>query len=306
MRHSLSACLVLLALSTPAQAEPVGDRRASEHIENQRARELFQAAVKDFQEANYVSAARLFLKADAMVPSDRAISNAIASARRANDHLLVVAASERALERSDASAELVASGREALAIAARHLSRLELDCIATDPCRLQLDDEPVEKGGRYVLPGLHRVVATVHQQRHERTLETAAGATYDLVLRPTRQSNEVPRQSTAPPGEPGAPSGASHEPESLPAVVFWSASAVSVGLGALTAWSAVDTVSARNALPDPAPRRDIDAVKGRALRTDLLLIATTVLVAATTYLGVRYFGRRPKQQQAVPRVLLRF
>src|SRR6185369_13229320 len=95
-----------------------------------------------------------FLEADRLAPSTQAITNAIAAARRANDHLLVMRAAERAIARGDA----LTRAREALSEAAGKLARLELGCEAT-PCSLSVDGEPSPPGSRYMLPGAHRIRA---------------------------------------------------------------------------------------------------------------------------------------------------
>src|SRR5512140_2623548 len=63
----------------------------------ERAAKAFDEAVKLYERAAYVEAARAFLRADTEAPSADALSNALAAARRANDHLLVVQIATRAL-----------------------------------------------------------------------------------------------------------------------------------------------------------------------------------------------------------------
>jgi hypothetical protein len=67
--------------------------------------------------------------------------------------------------------------------------------------------------------------------------------------------------------------------------VFYAGAAATAVLAALTIWSGVDTLSSRNDLPDPAPQRDIDDVKGKMLRSNLLFGGTVISGALTTYAG---------------------
>jgi hypothetical protein len=55
---------------------------------------------------------------------------------------------------------------------------------------------------------------------------------------------------------------------------------VTTALAALTAWSGIDTLLAKNRLP--GTQSDNDTVRARAHRTDALLIGTVLAGAATT------------------------
>src|SRR5262249_13525514 len=122
---------IVVTLTSPAFAdEPKSDRAA--------AAQAFDDAVKQFERADYAAAARSFLRAHELEPSTDALHNAIAAARKANDHLLVATAAERAIGRPGEREELVTEAREALTLAARNLARIDLSCDPL-PCTLVLD-----------------------------------------------------------------------------------------------------------------------------------------------------------------------
>src|SRR5262245_36216833 len=99
---SLSALAVLVSLGIAARPVRAEDPQASQR---QRAAAAFDDAVAKFNRAEFAEAARRFLEADALAPNAGAITNAIAAARRANEHLLVARAAERAIARGDALVE---------------------------------------------------------------------------------------------------------------------------------------------------------------------------------------------------------
>lgn len=264
------------------------DRRNTDPSSEGDAARAFEDGVRQFRRADYRAAAAAFLRADELAPSTEALENAIAAARRANDHLLVVTISRRALSREAAAPALAANAREALALAERHLSRLELGCVSTEPCTLVLDGSSVNPGSVHVLPGLHTISAsTARGENAEVRLEAAAGASYQLQLRP------VPAPGK--PGKPGKPrTHAASNPEKvrptaankpLPPTAFWISLGVTGALAGVTTWSGIDTLNARDRLPEPPTRAELDDVRGRIQRTDVLVAATVVLAAITTYGG---------------------
>lgn len=280
---ALALCIVLFGARAHADAPQTGasDQGAAPSRETDAAR-AFEEGVRQFRRAEYAAAAAAFLRADELAPSADALENAIAAARRANAHLLVVTISRRALSRESAAPSLAANAREALALAERHLSRLELGCVAVSPCALVLDGSSVDPGTVHVLPGLHTVSASTERgERVELRLEAAAGASYQLQLRPVAAA--TPRARVPPSRAPVADSAAK---KPLPQTAFWISLGVTGALAGVTTWSGIDTLGARNSLPDTPTRAEVDDVRGRIQRTDILVVATAVLAAITTYGGV--------------------
>lgn len=243
-----------------------------------------------FRRADYRGAAEAFARADDLVPSDDALTNAIAAARRANDHLVVVDLVKRALAREAESPKLAANAREALAQAERHLSRLQRGCISSAPCTIAVDGATVPEGTLHVLPGIHRVaMLSAGTHSAERLIETAPGVAYRVELEPGPKALPAPagaaRPQTSTPSPATADDGKKLE-KPLPPAVFWAAVGVSGGLVAATTWSGLDALAARDDLPDAPTRGDVAAVEQRIVRTDVLLAVTAVVAAATTYAGL--------------------
>ena len=129
----------------------------------------------------------------------------------------------------------------------------------------------------------------------------SAGTAYRVVLHPRKAEQTAaaadvsssPQESMAPAPtgaktSPGADTGAdgARDTRGLSPTWFYVGAGVTAVLLGATIWSGVDTLSANANLNDPAPQNDIDDVKGRILRTDLLLAGTVVAAAATGYIGL--------------------
>jgi hypothetical protein len=264
--------LVLAALLAAAgRASPASAAEPSA-AEKRQAAASFDDAVAKYNRADFAEAARAFLEADRLSPSTIAITNAIAAARRANEHLLVARAAERAIARGDALVE----ARSALAEAAAHLARLELSCDAAR-CDLSVDGAPAE-GAAYVLPGTHRLEARGDAGAgDEERVVCVAGTTYRIALHPA-----------AAPAPPPAPAPAPAAPRGLPRAVFFVGLGVTAVLGGVTAWSGADAIAAKNALGPVSTQPLENDVLQRARRTDFLLLGTglagvgTAIVAGFT------------------------
>lgn len=293
--------LLALTLSRPGNAQPSPNDRGPEAVVDddstkpetrERAAALYDDALRLYRAASYGPAAQRFLEADALLPSAEALQNAIASARKANAHLTVVRAAERALAREAEHPALAASARTALAEAEPHLARLRASCLPA-PCAIFLDDERMARAEDHVLPGTHRLRAlpisgeSLDESRAASEAFTArAGELYEVTLTisplPMGPATALPEPAPRP-APLDAPPRDSQGPQ-LPPVVFYMGVGATALLGAGTVWSGLDVLDARAALPDRrAPEYDQrrDDVYDRAERTDWLLGATVVAGAAT-------------------------
>jgi hypothetical protein len=234
----------------------------------------------------------LFLQADAILPSEEALSNAIAAARRANEHLLVAQAALRARAREETAPELAARAREALTEAEKHLSRLELNCEPV-PCKIDLDGTPVAPGRHYVLPGSHEVGGHAEKRRGTQRLVTNAGATYQVnvqimggpeQLSQSEAPGSAPKLTARPIRGPNAEP-AADRPGSVPTAVFY----VSLGLTGVatgaTVWSGLDALEKKRKLDDPPSKRERERLVASVRRTDILLAGSTLLALTTAYVG---------------------
>lgn len=279
------------AAPTPPSAAPTAQQKAA-------AAAAFDEGVKRFERADYGPAAKAFLQADEVLPNPDAITNAIAAARRANDHLLVAQAAERGIARAEQSSALATQSREALSQAARHLARLELDCEPT-PCSLSLDGQGVKAGGRYLLPGTHTgAVKGPDGATAEDSWSFVAGATYHITMQLPKPGQVVApsRTETTPPESAGGPPpGVESPPEDkpgrkrpLPKVAFYVGAGVTAVLAGVTTWSGLNALGKSSDYKDNPNRtlQEKEDVEGAMTRSNVLFGATVLAGAATAVMGV--------------------
>jgi hypothetical protein len=285
-----------------SRAAAAGEPAAtSAQTERERAAAAYDEAVRLSARAEYETAARKFLEADAIFPSVDALSNAIVAARRANAHLLVAEAAERAMRREGTEPDLATGARAALAEAELRLSRLVLSCHPA-PCELDVDGSTVPAGRRHVLPGVHVVSAMGPSgARTEERLTTAAGAEYVVAL----EATPAPPPGTSTPASPGrppsaplaAPGSSEAPPQALPLRpwVFYVGLGTTVALAGVTTWSGIDTLNAKADLPNPSSEEKNADVLDRGHRTDWLLGGTLVVAAATAAVGLVWVDWGPSE-----------
>jgi hypothetical protein len=297
------ACaLVIVGSEVRAFAETPPSGRAA-------AARAFDEAVARYEHADYEGAAKAFLRADELAPSTDALHNAIAAARKANDHLLVATAAERAIARPSERQELVTEAREALAFAAKNLAQIDLGCSPL-PCKLLVDGSPVPLGKRYVLPGAYSAVAIAEDgNRTEERLTLAAGVTYSVLLHASKagESKEAAAVSTkaiadaadvpaktdstgneARPSHPDAVRDVPHRHDEKPLSppVFYAGVAVTAVLIGVTVWSGVDTLATKNDLPAAPHTADLDEVRSKEVRSNVIFASTVIVGAATIAAGL--------------------
>jgi hypothetical protein len=296
--HHLLTVAVLAFCSSSSRVALADDAR-------DRAAKAFDEGVQAYDRAAYADAARAFLRADEALPSADALSNALAAAHRAGDHMLVVRIATRAIAREAREPALAVKARQALADAATHLSKIGLGCEPT-PCTLSLDGEPAERGFRYVMPGTHAVAADAAGGAHaEESLNLAAGAQYRVVLHPTKPGETARKSDVKAEKTPAAKAPARHDEaptrdrgsdRPLPPALFYAGVGLTLGLAGVTTWSGIDAISAKSDLPARPTTGEVDDVRGKARRTDVLLGVTLLVGAATAYAGIALvdFGGRSR------------
>jgi hypothetical protein len=298
MRALIVVPALMLGAAGPAAAQTATPQPASAPTAAQKAAAAaaFDEGVKRFEHADYGPAATSFLRADEILPNPDAITNAIAAARRGNDHLLVAQAAERGIQRAEPNSPLAVQAREALSQAARNLSRLEIDCEPI-PCSLALDGQSVKSGGRYVLPGTHSgVVTSPDGARADDAWDFVAGATYRVTMQlpkpgqtavaPSRTETTASADGTVQPGvESGPEDHVKRKP--LPPAAFFVAGGVTVVLAGVLTWSGLNALSKGSDYKDN-PRSDSDKrdVESAETRSNILFGATLVAAGATAAMGI--------------------
>lgn len=248
----------------------------------------FDAGVQAYKQADYARAAEAFLAADALLPSARALSNALAAARRAGLSLLVARAAERSLARQGVSKADRKTAEEALAETSPKLARLEIVC-ATPGCALQIDGVPANISGSYVLPGAHRISAESHAALD---LNCEAGQLCRGELKPspvpspteaaaTMATSSEPNPGTLPPTEKAHRETQPRWKRRLPLAVLISTGGGALVLAALATWSGVEALDAKREYDaDDPDSPSWNHVKKLAHRSDYFLAGSIVLAGA--------------------------
>jgi hypothetical protein len=280
----------------------------------QRAASLFDTGVRLFAKAQYKDAAQSFLEADAVLPNSAALANAITAAMRAHESLLAARAAERAIDRRDVDPRTVQAAHEALAAVTPALARLDLECEPVS-CKIQVDGSPAKRGVLYVAPGRHRVVGeTAEHAQVVQHVECAASAICRLHLQPGEgmHTESVPlppvaKEDVAPAEQPATPQSRENREsppplqkrEWLPLGTFVASASLTGLFVALTTWSGIDALNARDLHETHPDAYDPGDVHRRARRTDFLLATSLVLGAATAVSGVWWFRSKKKPSASI-------
>ncbi len=295
------ALLAVLGLASPVQAAglakasvpPPDSRQSATPEERKRAAAAYDRAVRLFDAAKYADAARAFLEADQLVANSEALSSAIAAARSANDHLLVVEVAERAMARESSDPKLAGAARAALAEAEAHLARVELQCQPA-PCSLAIEGAPAEAGRHYLLPGTHLFAATYAAPNEpvEQRASLEAGSLYDISLRarPAPTEGRPAELHTLPSHavQAQAPSARGDlDRKPLKPWTLYLGAGVTVALGGITIWSGLDALSRVDHYKGTRTIDDRSRATQSIRRTDWLLVGTALAAGASAFAAVR-------------------
>lgn len=266
-----------------------------------------QEAERALAEQRYADAVNAFVMADQLERSMESLGRAFDAANLADDPLLMVQVSERILSRPEVSDEGRTLARRAVAKASDRLTQLELVC-GDRECKFEVDGEPAEEGISYRLPGAHEIrlkgnpEAALHVTCAVRaicrfTLPQAqdegvavAGAVPLTAIDPRAVAAAQPDESETPKADESSVRGSR-----LPLAVLITTAAGGAALGALTIWSGVQAIQARNLHDTDPANYDADAVRAHARRTDYYLLGTglcAAAAAATAFWWVDWDERR--------------
>lgn len=257
---------------------------------------------------NFDRAAELFELADRIAPTPEALRSAT-RARLAADQLPAAAGNAEELLRrysdDSASRELA---EKALLRARPELTRFTFQC--SEPCTVVVDGLatgmlPLKTQVVYVTPGSHNIVLGFDGDL-TRGLRLQGSAAEQRVIKVGRPVGEVARPGAAASSAPTASAGseATQRDEGarrgLPSGYFWTAASLTVVVGALTLWSGLDLLNARDdfkarAMPTQSQFEDGES---KDTRTSVLLGTTGALLVGTVVLGAfTHFGGKAKSAQ---------
>jgi len=248
------------------------------------ARRAYDEGAAAYDRKEYLAAARSFARADALSPNDEVLSLALGSSVEGGDPVLAISLSERAVGRP--SPKLAGLANTARSRFAERVGHVVVLCPAATTCSATLDGAAVTSGERVVvLAGSHRVVANVDgrevvetvelKPREERSIAISAPASAPMSPLPVALNPPARPLPLAPETKLEV------ERDGISPVWFFAAAGATAVLGGLTVWSGLDSNSQFDEFkkaPTESGRVDGEAAD---LRTNVLLVSTIVLAAAT-------------------------
>jgi hypothetical protein len=246
---------------------------------------------------DFARAAELYELADSIAPTPEALRNATRAWSAANRPVGAATAAEELLRRygSDPTSQKLAE--DTLTRTRPQLGRFQVAC--STPCTLTVDGLAVAGAARtahtvYLQPGPHTLVAGFEGgESRKASLEARAGQASDVALTP--DPSTAPRApepaSTSATGGVSSASTAGDTRESsrkrLHPAYFWTGVGLTAALGAVTIWSGIDLLNARDDFKkDPTPtQKAFDAGENKDTRTTALIASTAVVAASTVVLA---------------------
>lgn len=264
----------------------------------------FERGVERYGAADYEAAALAFARADRLTPSFDALGNALASAKKAEAHLLVVEIGRAILARAAVPEPLKRAADEEFQRSVRYLASVRIRCESV--CKLSIDGAPSEEGQHFFLPGSHHLVAEFSQGggRGIWSEEFEAGGARELVLvPPTDPPHQAPEATAASSAEVDGPLpvraappvvGPENERKSdagprADRIVFSAGLVTTIVLSGATVWSGVDAMNYHHSLGGAPTDSEREENASRALRTDIFLGASLgagLLTLSWALLGV--------------------
>jgi len=246
-------------------------------------------------EGNHALAAERFELAFALQPSKEALRSAARMQLSAENFARAATHAQTLLDRFGEDAQSVELARSILEEVAPRLARYEVSCAPA--CALLVDHlayflEPAGQHRLYLSPGRVLLEARFASGRKaSRVVTTNSGETARIKLKEpdaAPASSSVPVASAAGPARreserapARAPVGAGESSKGVPVVVPWIAGAATVACGALTLWAALDTRRQHaEYVQHPSDEKWNDGI-ARQKMTNVLLVSTAVLGAAT-------------------------
>lgn len=258
-----------------------------------------------FEARDFNAAADFFETANRAAPSAQAVIQAIRAHRGAATPTHEARAATLALSllsRYPTDTRITGYAYRVIDELTPRLGRVQVRC---QGCDLSIDQQGSEYSV-FVEPGGHDVVASWGERVVNRRIEVAAGQTLPLEFSPPISPIVLPpptAPTTAPAPAPQPVVEAAPVPSPTPAPVevdaqprargvhpalFVTTLVATLGLGGALAWSALDTLSGRDAYVQNPTQEGLDDGRARELRTNVLIGATaamgvtTILVAGFT------------------------
>jgi tetratricopeptide (TPR) repeat protein len=284
---------LLFALSSLLAAWPsVADEPAAPEICDADAetcgRRSFDAGIDAYQAKKYAEAAEHFQKAYELRPHPIVLFNLALAQVKLELYVEAVAGFDKAIADPETPKDMLAKIKQEKTAAERKVSTIEVD--AGSSAEIFVDEKLVtERPARVqVNPGDHKLRAVESgKEITNRSIHVAEGERLSVSVARTR---EVVIDG---PAAPKAHKKARPARKGLSPTWFYVSAGVTVVLGGLTTWSALDTKRAYDDYKNDLPKlsqsevdKRVDDGHGKELRTNMLLGGTAVAAAGTVVLGL--------------------
>jgi tetratricopeptide (TPR) repeat protein len=284
---SLAVSLAFLG-AAPARAD---DPNAARHKE---AAQRFAEGEAAFRVEDYRRAAEAFDAAYVLGPHYDVLWNAARAWERAGE--APRAANRYAKYLDEAPPDARDRGRASVALTqlGKRLGRLELN-VPSD-AEVQVDGQRASERVVYVTPGSHAI--RIETAGHAEDVDVRVGAGAAFSVTPKRVSSAAPADASpaTPATPPAAPRGGTKRWSPL---VVYGGGALALLAGGFAVWSGIDTLDALDAFDRDPSQSNLDAGRGKQLRTNIAIGATAVLALATAACAVYLVDwRRGSQTQA--------
>ncbi|HMJ16678.1 MAG TPA: hypothetical protein VK524_34925 [Polyangiaceae bacterium] len=242
---------------------------------------------------DHEAAADMYELADSLAPTPEAVRSALRARKNAGQLGAAAVHAETLISRYPDDKRSRGIAESTLAEAKKKLARYAVRC-QPKPCNLVVDGasattNEMDEHVLYLSAGEHSVIARFGKLDTEAQPVSGepggeASLTFDAPPEPPPEATPAGEPLT---GAGGGPRDAGPQPSSgLPLSVFVTGAAVTVGLGAVTLWSGLDTLKARDEYRDSKTKVDWERGKDREKRTNILIGATA---AAGVFTGVVAF-----------------
>jgi hypothetical protein len=249
----------------------------------------YDRALRAHKAGDYATAAREFMRADILAPSDAALEAALEDAMRADDAVLGAELVDRADRRTDADARLQKSLEAAHRRFDGRTGKIVVECMS---CLVAVDGVGVEMlRPIFVAPGSHAVRLQQDGEQHEEIVDVGAGRI--VTVRMPSTGAAAPRD-VAPKPLPPAPS----EKSGVAPMWFYMGLAGTTLAGTFTTLSIIDTLKKHDRFvsdgclagttgphPTDCGPRSTEGENAQT-RTNILLGATAILAVSTAVLGI--------------------
>jgi hypothetical protein len=265
-----------IAAAQPAAPIPPGTGAQAD------AGQHFTLGVAAFRRGDFGVAAEEFDRAHAIAPHYDASWNAAQAWEREQDLARAANRYRDYLRESPLDAPDRSKAEAALTRLFPRLARIEIH--APESFRIEIDGERTLALSVYVYPGMHEIVATGGEQAQQNHLVVKAGDVQSVLFAETEPHLRLDRDT--PPGNRPPTDFAQHPHGSVGggglspwfAVVGGTCTLVALGF---TAWSGVDTLSARDEFLAHPNQTTLDQGRSRELRTNVAIGITAGLGAVT-------------------------